>query len=90
MRGRKYSPPQQASNYNKPGKDGEYYLEIPLREETVFIELFQFNETNFLVKTKDSYCSLTEACEDWQDENKKTSERKYKKFLMEKQTNVNS
>lgn len=72
-------------SFNK--KDGEKFLEIPQKDETIFVSQFQFNETNFQIKTKDEYCSLSEAIEDWLTENKKTSERKYKKFLMEKQKN---
>jgi len=32
-------------SFNK--KHGEKFLEIPLKDETIFISLFQFNESNF-------------------------------------------
>lgn len=65
MKGRTTNPVNKQNTYNIPGKEGEKYLEIPLRDETIFVPLFQFNETNFLVKSKDAYCLLLEVCEDW-------------------------
>ena len=60
----------------------KFYLEIPLQKsEPIQVEQTLVNDKTFFLTTKDAYSEISEAIDTWLEENKKLSEKSYKKLL---------